>query len=42
MNKFKEKNILKSSNMKAVAYMLDTKVWEEFKNSANKDSSKAE
>ena len=42
-NSFFSQNLTSTNdNMKAVAYMLDTKVWEEFKDSANKDSSKAE
>ncbi len=31
-----------NNNMRAVAYMLDTKAWETFKDSANNDTSKAE
>ena len=42
-NSFFSQNLTSTNdNMKAVAYMLDTKAWEEFKDSANKDSSKAE
>ena len=42
-NSFFSQNLTSTnSNMKAVAYMLDTKAWETFKDSANNDTSKAE
>ena len=42
-NSFFSQNLTSTNdNMKAVAYMLDTKVWKEFKDSANNDTSKAE
>ena len=42
-NSFFSQNFTSTSeNMKAVAYMLDTKAWETFKDSANNDTSKAE
>ena len=42
-NSFFSQNLTSTNyNMKAVAYMLDTKAWEEFKDSANNDTSKAE
>ena len=42
-NSFFSQNLTsKSNNMKAVAYMLDTKAWETFKDSVNNDTSKAE
>ena len=42
-NSFFSQNFTSANdNMKAVAYMLDTKAWETFKDSANNDTSKAE
>ena len=42
-NSFFSQNFKSSNNnMKAVAYMLDTKAWETFKDSANNDASKVE
>jgi len=42
-NSFFSQNLTSTNNnMKAVAYMLDTKAWETFKDSANNDTSKAE
>ena len=42
-NSFFSQNLTSTNeNMRAVAYMLDTKAWETFKDSANNDTSKAE
>ena len=42
-NSFFSQNFTSANdNMKAVAYMLDTKAWETFKDSANNDTSKSE
>ena len=42
-NSFFSQNFTSANdNMKAVAYMLDTKAWKTFKDSANNDTSKAE
>ena len=42
-NSFFSQNLTSTNeNMRAVAYMLDTKAWETFKDSANNDTSKSE